>query len=64
MLRIKKYLESKFVKNVSGVRVNYLTLMIYNNEVQQEYEEHINSNQFQKWTFWIFTAGNLLNIVF
>ena len=57
MLRIKKYYESTFIKSVSGIRVNFLTLNIYNEAVEQEYKDHIRGNQFQNWTFWLFSFG-------
>ncbi len=39
---MKHFLKSKFVRTVSGVQVNYLTLEIYDEKVRQEYKEHIN----------------------
>ncbi len=58
-MRIKKFLESKFVKNVSGVRVNYLTLAIYNDEVRREYEDHINSTSSKRGS-----SGCSLRVIF
>ena len=61
--KIKKYLLSKVVQDVSGVKINIMTLQIYDDTMRKEFEDHVHGAQFQISTFYFYMLMNVINCI-